>query len=48
VIDWLEWLLENESGWVMILGFAGFLAVEFLLDIVHDLVMDWIRERKND
>ena len=48
MIDWLERLLENESGWVMVLGFAGFLAVEFLLDLVKDLLVDWIRKRRDE
>ena len=44
--DWIIYLLENEGGWVLIIGIVGFLAVEFALDVVHDIFMDWLRERK--
>ena len=45
--DLIVYFMENQPGWVIILGVVGFLAAEFLLDIVHDLVMDWIRRDKN-
>ena len=44
--DFIIWLLETQPAWVMIVGIMGFLAAEFLLDIVKDLVIDWIRERR--
>ena len=33
--------MENPLWYV-----ALFLAIEFVLDIIHDLVVDWIQERK--
>jgi hypothetical protein len=44
--DWVIWLLENQSGWVVIVGVLVFLALEFILDIVKDLLVDKIREKR--
>ena len=44
--DFLVFLIESQSGWIMIIGVVSFLALEFALDIVHDLVMDKIREKR--
>ena len=47
--DFVIWLLENQSGWVVIAGVLIFLALEFGLDIVKDLLVDKIlKDRKND
>lgn len=45
--DFVIWLLENQSGWVVIAGVFVFLALEFILDIVKDLVVDKIRDRRS-
>ena len=45
--DFLVLLIESQSGWTMIIGIMSFLALEFALDIIHDLVMDKIRDRKS-
>ena len=44
--DWIIWLLENQSGRVVIAGVFIFLALEFGLDIVKDLLVDKIREKR--
>jgi len=48
VLDLILYLVEHESGWLVIVGALGFLILEFALDIVKDLFMDWLRGRKSN
>lgn len=41
--DFLVWLLDKYSGWAILLIIAVYLFLEFVLDIVHDLFLDWLR-----
>lgn len=43
--DLIIWLVEKYGGWTLIVSITLYLAVEFGLDIVHDLVLDWLRPR---
>lgn len=40
--DLLVWIIEQYSGWAIIIFVAAYLLAEFLLDIVHDLFLDWL------
>ena len=46
--DFLVWLLDHSNGTVLVLIIIGYLLAEFALDIVHDLVLDWIHKKRDE
>lgn len=46
--DIIVFLLENYGGWFIVTAIAGFLLVEFLLDLGKDLLIDWIKDKRED
>ena len=45
-MDLIIWLLDHANGPVLVLIILAYLLLEFLLDIVHDLVLDEIHKRR--
>ena len=46
--DIIVFLLENYGGWIIVAAIVGFLLLEFLLDLAKDLLIDWIKDKRED
>ena len=46
--DILVFLVEKYGGWSVVLGVFMYLALESLLDLGRDLLIDWIKDKRED
>ncbi len=46
--DLIVWVLENFGGWAIVAAVVAFLLAEFTLDLAKDLLIDWIKDRRED
>ena len=46
--DILVFLIDRYGGWAVIAGVLAYLAVESILDLARDLLIDWIKDKRED
>jgi hypothetical protein len=46
--DILVFMIERYGGWAVIFAVVAYLAAESLLDLGRDLLIDWIKDKRED